>query len=58
MCFCICEREILNEFALNYLANITLPKSFANNLGNVFVPNGTSVSVFGMNVLKNETSVA
>ena len=40
MCFCVYERESLGEFRLNFLAKTTLPKSVANLLGNVFVPNG------------------
>ena len=39
--FFVHVREILGELILNYLANTTLPKLFANKLGNVFVPNGT-----------------
>ena len=37
--FCVHEREILGELMLNYPARITLPKSGANQLGSVFVPN-------------------
>ena len=32
-------RELLREFLLNNRTTITLPKLFANELGNVFVPN-------------------
>ena len=39
--FCVYKREIQKEFLLNCLAKITLPKSVANQLGNVFVPNGS-----------------
>ena len=33
------QRGTLAQFILKYLTKITLPKSFANRLGNVFVPN-------------------
>ena len=38
--FFVYARGILGEFRLNYLAKITLPKLVANELGNVFIPNG------------------
>ena len=37
---CTKEKLILEEFTLNNLAKITLPKSAPNYLGNIFVPNG------------------
>ena len=36
------RRAILGELILNYLAQITLPKSVANYLGSVFIPDGNS----------------
>ena len=38
--FLVYAREVLGELLLNHLAKITLPKLFANLIGNVFVPNG------------------
>ena len=39
---CGCRKEkALRELRLNYLTKMTLPKSVANKLGNVFVPSGT-----------------
>ena len=39
-CVCACEREILGELMLNHQTKVTLPKSSADPLGNVFVPMG------------------
>ena len=39
--FLVHAREALGVLILKYLAKMTLPKLFANELGNVFVPNGT-----------------
>ena len=40
--FFVYVREVLGDLIVNYLAKITLPKWFADDLGNVFVPNGTT----------------
>ena len=42
-------REALGDLILNNLAKITLPKLFANELGNVFVPNGTHKMITELN---------
>ena len=40
VCFVSVKEIFQKELILNYLAKMTLPKSVANYLGNVFVPNG------------------
>ena len=42
--FFVYRRDILGALILNYLMRIALPKSFANELGNVVVLNGHFVS--------------
>ena len=39
-CVCVKGKEMIGESMLNCPVKITLPKSVANQLGNVFVPNG------------------
>ena len=40
MFLCVRKKKILGDLILICLAKITLPKSVANSLGNVFVPDG------------------
>ena len=48
VCFHGLVWENLGELTIHYLAKITLPKSVANELDSVFVPNGKDRQIWGI----------